>query len=156
LDAALKEIDNRTGHYKIHDYIHDQVKELAQQLDNPMGWQHMDIGQLRAMVQNRFTRTPTRECRGRHSGGYPKQAPPAAPGSTSPGTTTGDATGTAAAPGTHSAASMGSADVLQQQQAIFDQQALQNQAEQQEQQSDQSAVSWNQDQETPDWGGQSY
>jgi hypothetical protein len=33
LDAALKEIDNRTGHYKIHDYIHDQVKELAQQLE---------------------------------------------------------------------------------------------------------------------------
>jgi hypothetical protein len=33
LDAALKEIDNRTGHYKVHGYIHDQVKELAQQLE---------------------------------------------------------------------------------------------------------------------------
>jgi hypothetical protein len=29
--AALEEIGNRTGHYKVHDYIHDQVKELAQQ-----------------------------------------------------------------------------------------------------------------------------
>ena len=33
MDAALKEIGNRTGHYKVHDYIHDQVKELAQQLE---------------------------------------------------------------------------------------------------------------------------
>jgi hypothetical protein len=123
-------------------------QELAQQLDNPMGWQHMDIGQLRAMVQNRFTNMPTRECRGRYSGGYPKQAPPVAPGATSPGTATSAATGTAAAPGTHSAASMGSADVLQQQQAIFDQQAQQSQEHQapQEQHSDKSAETWNENQ----------
>jgi hypothetical protein len=123
-------------------------QELAQQLDNPMGWQHMDIGQLRAMVQNRFTNMPTRESRGRYSGGYPKQAPPAAPGATSPGTATSAATGTAAAPATHSAASMGSADVLQQQQAIFDQQAQQSQEHQapQEQHSDKSAETWNENQ----------
>ena len=127
-------------------------QDLANELDHPMGWQDMEIGQLRALVQNRFTNMPTRECRGRHAGGYPKPAPPVAPGATSPGTTTGAATGSGDATGTHSA------ENYQQNQALFTQQSLENQAQDQapEQQSDKSVETWNQDQETPDWGGQSY
>ena len=116
-------------------------QDLAKELDHPMGWQDMDLGQLRAMVQNRFTRIPTRECRGRHGGGYPKPGPPTAPGSTSPGTTMGTATGT------HSTQN------YQQNQALFDQQAIQNQEADQEE-SDKSVETYR-DQE-PDWGGNTY
>ena len=38
MDAALKEIDNRTGHYKIHNYIHDQVKDWHS------NWNSTDLG----------------------------------------------------------------------------------------------------------------
>ena len=130
-------------------------QELAQQLDNPMGWQHMDIGQLRAMVQNRFTRMPTRECRGRHTGGYPKQAPPVAPGATSPGTTTGAATGSGAATGTVAvtgATGTHSAENYEQNQVLFEQQSQEHQAPP-DQNSDQSAVTYQEENpEKVDWG----
>ena len=58
-----------------------------------------------------------------------------------------DITSTGTATGTHSA------ENFQQNQALFEQQALQNQAEDQEQQSDQSAVTWNENQEHVDWDG---
>jgi hypothetical protein len=122
-------------------------QDLARDLDHPMGWQDMDMGQLRAMMQNRYARIPTRECRGRHGGGYPKPGPPTAPGSTSPGTTMGTATGT------HSTQN------YQQNQALCNQQALDNQAQDQEQ-SDQSAVTWDENQDHPsdqiDWEGNTY
>ena len=123
-------------------------QDLAKELDHPMGWQDMEIGQLRALVHNRYARIPTRECRGRYGGGYPKPGPPTAPGSTSSGTTTGAATGT------HSV------ENFQQNQALFNQQSLENQAQDQEQQSDQSAVTWNENQEQTgdqvDWDGHTY
>jgi hypothetical protein len=87
-------------------------QDLARELDHPIGWQDMEIGQLRAMMHNRFARVPTRECRGRHGGGYPKPGPPTAPGSTAPGTSSGASTGT------HSAQN------FQQNQALFNQQSL--------------------------------
>jgi len=121
-------------------------QDLAKELDHPMGWQDMEIGQLRAMMHNRLARVPARECRGRRGGGYPKPGPPIAPAATAPGTSSGTATGT------HSAQN------FQQNHALFNQQSLENQALDQEQQSDQSAVTWNenQEQEQPDWGGNTY
>ena len=119
-------------------------QELAQELDHPMGWQHMDIAQLRALATQRRNRLDQdRPHRTPKAKAQPKAE---------------------AAPGTHSAASIGSAtgthsaENFQQNQALFEQQALQNQAEDQEQQSDQSAVTWNenQEQEQPDWGGNTY
>ena len=125
-------------------------QDLAKELDHPLNWQEMEIGLLRAMMQNKFARLPTRECRGRHAGGYPKPAPPAAPGAATPGTASGDATSSGAATGTRSAQN------YQQNQALFEQQALENQAQDQDQQSDPSAVSWNENQEAPDWGDKTY
>jgi hypothetical protein len=116
--------------------------ELAQELDHPMGWQHMDIAQLRALATQR---------RNRMDQDRPLRTPKAKA-----------QTKAVAAPGTHSAAATGSAtgthsaENFQQNQALFEQQAIQNQADDQEQQSDQSAVTWNENQETPDWGGNTY
>ena len=114
-------------------------QELAQELDHPMGWQHMEIGQLRALARQRRNRLDTQDRPHRN----PKaKAQPKA--EAAPGAATGSATGT------HSA------ENFQQNQALFEQQALQNQAEDQEQQSDQSAVTWNENQDAPDWGGNTY
>ena len=118
-------------------------QELAQELDQPMGWQTMEIGQLRAMANNRRTRQNTQDRPHRN----PKaKAQPKA--EAAPGTNAGTATG------------IHSAENFQQNQALFNQQSLENQAQDQEQQSDQSAVTWNENQEQAndqvDWEGPSY
>ena len=116
--------------------------ELAQELDHPMGWQHMEIAELRALATQRRNRMDQdRPHRTPKAKAQPKAE---------------------AAPGTHSAASIGSAsgthsaENFQQNQALFEQQAFQNQAENQEQQSDKSAETWNENQDAPDWGGNTY
>ena len=122
-------------------------QELAQELDLPMGWRTMDIGQLRAMANNRRTRQNTQDRPQRNPEAKAQPKAEAAPGSA-----TGSATGTAS--GTHSA------ENFQQNQALFNQQSLENQAQDQEQQSDQSAVTWNENQEQVgdqiDWDGNTY
>ena len=98
--------------------------ELAQELEQPMGWQTMEIGQLRAMANNRRTRQNTQDRPQRNPKAKAQPKAEAAPGAAT-GTTIGTAAGTR------------SAENLQQNQALFEQQAFQNQAQDQEQQSDQ-------------------
>ena len=112
--------------------------QLAEELDHPMGWQHMDIAQLRALATQRRNRLDQdRPHRTPKAKAQPKAE-------ATPGAATGSATGT------HSA------ENYQQNQALFEQQAFQNQAENQEQQSEESAVTWNENQERVDWDGPTY
>ena len=91
--------------------------------------------------------------RGRHTGGYPKQAPPVAPGATSPGTTTGAATGSGDATGSGGATGTHSAENYEQNQVLFEQQSQEHQAPP-DQNSDQSAVTYQEENpEKADWGG---
>ena len=116
--------------------------QLGEELDHPMGWQHMDIDELRALAMQRRNRLDQdRPHRTPKAKAQPKAE--AAPG-------THSAAATGSATGTHSAGN------FQQNQALFTQQSIQNQADDQ-QQSDHSAETWNEDQvDKPDWGGQSY
>ena len=53
-------------------------QELAQELDHSMGWQHMEMGELRALVNQRRTGMSRRECQRPKAKAQPKAE--AAPG----------------------------------------------------------------------------